>query len=139
MPTLLKILETAIYVEDLTVSRSFYVSVMGLTPLKTSNRLCALDVNGQSVLLLFVKGGTADGAVADGQNRIPPHDADGRIHVAFETTHDGLNDWTSHLEKHEVEILSRTNWLRGGKSIYFRDPDGHLLELAASPGLWPGH
>jgi len=25
--------------------------------------------------------------------------------------------------------------LRGGHSIYFRDPDGHLLELA-TPGLW---
>jgi len=23
----------------------------------------------------------------------------------------------------------------GGHSIYFRDPDGHLLELA-TPGLW---
>jgi catechol 2,3-dioxygenase-like lactoylglutathione lyase family enzyme len=27
---------------------------------------------------------------------------------------------------------------RGGHSIYFRDPDGHLLELA-TPGLWAGY
>jgi catechol 2,3-dioxygenase-like lactoylglutathione lyase family enzyme len=40
---------------------------------------------------------------------------------------------------------SRLKWLesrlhlvalhRGGTSLYFRDPDGHLLELA-TPGLW---
>jgi catechol 2,3-dioxygenase-like lactoylglutathione lyase family enzyme len=37
-----------------------------------------------------------------------------------------------------IAIEGRTNWRRGGISIYFRDPDGHLLELA-TPGLWPGH
>src|SRR6516164_7413438 len=32
-------------------------------------------------------------------------------------------------------IEGRTDWSRSGHSIYFRDPDGHLLELA-TPGLW---
>jgi catechol 2,3-dioxygenase-like lactoylglutathione lyase family enzyme len=27
------------------------------------------------------------------------------------------------------------NWARGGKSLYFRDPDGHLVELV-TPGVW---
>jgi catechol 2,3-dioxygenase-like lactoylglutathione lyase family enzyme len=35
-------------------------------------------------------------------------------------------------------LEGRTKWPRGGESIYFRDPDGHLLELA-TPGLWPGY
>jgi catechol 2,3-dioxygenase-like lactoylglutathione lyase family enzyme len=30
-------------------------------------------------------------------------------------------------------VPGRTDWPRGGGRIYFRDPDGHLLELA---GLW---
>jgi catechol 2,3-dioxygenase-like lactoylglutathione lyase family enzyme len=34
-----------------------------------------------------------------------------------------------------IAIKGRTEWPRGGRSIYFRDPDGHLLELAAL-GLW---
>ena len=34
-----------------------------------------------------------------------------------------------------VAIEGRNDWERGGRSIYFRDPDGHLLELA-TPGLW---
>jgi catechol 2,3-dioxygenase-like lactoylglutathione lyase family enzyme len=35
-----------------------------------------------------------------------------------------------------VAIEGRVDWPRGAKSIYFRDPDGHLLELG-TPGLWP--
>ncbi len=35
----------------------------------------------------------------------------------------------------EFAIEGATSWSRGGRSIYFRDPDGHLLELA-TPGLW---
>ena len=34
-----------------------------------------------------------------------------------------------------IAIEGRTKWSRGGESVYFRDPDGHLLELA-TPGLW---
>ncbi|MBB4053673.1 catechol 2,3-dioxygenase-like lactoylglutathione lyase family enzyme [Devosia subaequoris] len=26
-------------------------------------------------------------------------------------------------------------WDRGGKSLYFRDSDGHLIELG-TPGIW---
>jgi len=37
-----------------------------------------------------------------------------------------------------IAIEGRTQWPRGGHSIYFRDPDGHLLELA-TPGLWKGY
>ena len=33
-------------------------------------------------------------------------------------------------------VESRIGWLRGGTSLYFRDPDGHSLEVA-TPGLWP--
>ena len=39
------------------------------------------------------------------------------------------------LASRGVAIEGATSWSRGGRSIYFRDPDGHLLELA-TPGLW---
>ncbi len=111
----------------------------GLSDLKKNDKLCAYDVNGRSVLLLFLRGATAEGATAGGGNEIPPHDASGQIHMAFEASHDALDDWDRHLTAKGVTILSRTEWMRGGRSLYFRDPDGHLIEIAASPGLWPGY
>ncbi len=43
--------------------------------------------------------------------------------------------WQIRLECQGIEILSEVTWERGGRSLYFRDPDGHLLELA-TPGVW---
>ena len=50
---------------------------------------------------------------------------------------DALAEWEARLAEEAIAIEGRTKWRRGGESIYFRDPDGHLLELA-TPGLWPG-
>ena len=48
---------------------------------------------------------------------------------------DELPAWEKRLGEHDVAIEGRTDWPRGGKSIYFRDPDRHLLELV-TPGVW---
>ena len=47
-----------------------------------------------------------------------------------------LAEWEKRLAERQVAIETRTRWPRGGESLYFRDPDGHLLELA-TPGVWP--
>jgi len=44
-------------------------------------------------------------------------------------------DRAANFYEQVLAIEGRTDWSRGGHSIYFRDPDGHLLELA-TPGLW---
>jgi catechol 2,3-dioxygenase-like lactoylglutathione lyase family enzyme len=69
---------------------------------------------------------------------IPPHDGHGPVHMALSIAADELGAWEALLNDADVEIEGRTKWPRGGESIYFRDPDGHLLELA-TPGLWPGY
>jgi hypothetical protein len=55
--------------------------------------------------------------------------------MAFAISAEDLPDWEVTLREHSVAIESRVTWQRGGQSLYFRDPDGHCLELA-TPGLW---
>jgi len=64
--------------------------------------------------------------------------ADDSSELAFSIAADELAAWEERLAAADIAIEGRTKWPRGGKSVYFRDPDGHLLELA-TPGLWPGY
>jgi catechol 2,3-dioxygenase-like lactoylglutathione lyase family enzyme len=129
------VLETSLYVSDLERSRSFYTHLFGFEPLHQDGRFCALNVIGRQVLLLFQRGGTAEPVSTPGGS-IPPHDGDGRLHLTFAIDRDDLDPWERLLQRDQIPVESRVTWPRGGKSIYFRDPDGHLLELA-TPGVWP--
>ena len=136
-PRLRGVVETALHVEDLDRSREFYEDVLGLRLMAGDRRFCAFEVAGRDVLLLFRKDGTP-GPVSTPGGVIPPHGGEGQLHVAFAIGKDELDRWEERLKRSGVEIESRVDWLRGGRSIYFRDPDGHLLELA-TPGLWPNY
>ncbi len=133
-PKLNGVVETALYVDDLARARDFYESILGLTPLFSDSRLCALDVGGRSVLLLFLRGSTLETVVMPG-GTIPPHDGAGPIHLGLAITAEDLPAWEERLRSHGIVIEGRATWRRGGTSLYFRDPDGHLLELL-TPGLW---
>ena len=139
MPHLTRLLETALYVSDLDRAQRFYETVLDLKPLFDGSdpaadaRFRPMALPGNSVLLLFKHGATTDTAILPG-GTIPGHGATGQIHIAFAV--DSLNGWKEHLAAHHVPIAGETRWPRGGTSWYFRDPDGHLLELA-TPGIWP--
>lgn len=137
MPDLISILETALYVDDLDRASAFYEGVIGLSVLHADARMRAYDVNKRSVLLLFVRGATTEPVQTDG-GLIPPHNASGRIHLAFAITPGELDAWRAQLARHGIAIEGTSDWRRGGHSLYFRDPDGNLLELATTPGLWEG-
>jgi len=134
MPKLDRVLETCLYVDDLDRAARFYEHVLGLDLLTHDARFCAYDVGGRSVLLLFRRGATLQTVRMPG-GTIPPHDGHGPLHVAFAIAAEALAQWEERLREHDVAIEGRTDWSRGGHSIYFRDPDGHLVELA-TPGLW---
>ncbi len=128
------ILETALYVDDMARARSFYEGVLGLNPIFEDKRLTAYAVAGRDVLLLFRRGGSTRNVTMPG-GTIPGHDGAGPLHIAFAIGKDEETEWRRQLAAHGVAIEGETTWSRGGRSIYFRDPDGHLLELA-TPGLW---
>ena len=134
VPRLGSVLETALYVDDLTRANAFYRDVLELEPLTSDSRFSAFDVGGRNVLLLFKRGATLETVTLPG-GTIPPHDGAGPIHVAFAIGAEELPEWEKRLEDRGIAIEGRTAWPRGGHSIYFRDPDDHLLELV-TPGVW---
>lgn len=134
MPALGRLLETALYVDDLERAAAFYEQVLDLKTLSQDARFRAYDVGGTNVLLLFLRGATLETVHLPG-GTIPPHDGHGPLHIAFAVPAGDLPAWEQRLDDNSIAVEGRTEWPRGGHSIYFRDPDGHLLELA-TPGLW---
>ncbi|HKP29521.1 MAG TPA: VOC family protein [Gemmatimonadales bacterium] len=133
-PRVLRVLESALYVEDLDRAVAFFRKVMGLEPMvEAPGRLVAMNAGGSTVLLLFKSGSTTAGLESP-SGWIPPHDGSGPVHMAFAA--EDVPAWEEHLVAHGIAIESHVKWDRGGTSIYFRDPDGHSIEIA-SRGTWP--
>lgn len=130
----IRVLETALYVEDLDASEKFYADLFGCKTLLADDRMRAMNIGDTNVLLLFKRGGTTDGEEVEG-GFIPPHDATGQIHLCFAIEKDDMEEYQRVLEANNVKVISTVFPPRGGTSLYFRDLDGHLIELATR-GVW---
>ena len=129
------IYESALYVKDLAVAQEFYDRVFGFREIfREDGRLHALSVSDKQVLLLFAEGRSTHPTDTPG-GRIPAHDGHGQLHLAFLIQRGDVEEWRKRLVNCAVEIESEVECSRGGHSIYFRDPDNHLLELI-TPGCW---
>ena len=137
MPRISHQLEYSLYVDDLARSAEFYRRVLGFEEFLRDDRMIGLGVPGNSVLLLFVRGGSVEPSPTP-TGTIPPHDATGHQHLAFAIPVGELEAWDRHLAAQGVALESRITWPRGGVSLYFRDPDQHSVEVA-TPGLWPSY
>jgi catechol 2,3-dioxygenase-like lactoylglutathione lyase family enzyme len=134
-PAINGVLETALYVDDLPRAKKFYQEVLGFRLMKGDGvRFQAFDDGAGRVLLLFKRGGTQVPVEAPGII-IPPHDGSGPQHVGFAISAESYEPWKARLIALGITIESEGDWPRGGKSLYFRDKDGHLLELI-TPGIW---
>ena len=137
-PALTGVVETALVVEEVARAAGFYQQIFGFHALVQNERLCALNVKPGQVLLLFRRGGSLDDIQLPGGILPGGMDAQGRGHMAFAIAADQLESWQRWLEQNSVAIESTLRWERGGTSLYFRDPDGNLLELA-TPGVWANY
>jgi catechol 2,3-dioxygenase-like lactoylglutathione lyase family enzyme len=122
------ILESSLYVSDVPRAVRFYQDTFGFHVVSEfGERGCAMRAGIRQVLLLFKKG--ASRAMQS------PHDGDGELHVAFAIPSDELGKWESWLQTRGIAVEEKRQWELGGWSLYFRDPDRHLVELA-TPGVW---
>ena len=122
------ILESSLYVSDVPRSIRFYEDTFGFRVISEfGERGCAMHAGTRQVLLLFKKG--ASRAIQS------PHDGDGELHIAFAIPSTELTNWESWLQTRGIAVEEKRQWELGGWSLYFRDPDRHLLELA-TPGTW---
>jgi catechol 2,3-dioxygenase-like lactoylglutathione lyase family enzyme len=130
-----RVLETAVHCSDLARAREFYIGVLGLAPMLENERIVALDAGAATVLLLFQRGASDEATQTPG-GVVPGHGSHGTQHFAFAVEPEHLEAIVERLDRAGVEVESRVSWPSGGLSVYFRDPDGHSVELA-TPGVWP--
>lgn len=136
MPKVRRVLETALDCDDLPRSAAFYTALLSVTPMLDTERLVAIDAGEGTILLLFQKGAASSLAVPGGL--IPGHESGGSGHFAFAIDAADVPAWEARLGDLGIAIESRVTWERGGLSLYFRDPDGRLVELV-TPGIWPSY
>jgi catechol 2,3-dioxygenase-like lactoylglutathione lyase family enzyme len=122
------LLESSLYVSDVAGSARFYEKIFGFHTISDfAERGCAMQAGDRQVLLLFKKG--ASRLIQS------PHDGDGELHLAFAISTSELQSWEAWLAQNGIPVEEKHTWELGGVSIYFRDPDRHLIEIA-TPGVW---
>ena len=136
-PRVRRIVETALDCKELSMSAVFYTTLLDTTPMVSGDHLVALDAGEGTVLLLFQRGLSAEPMETPG-GIVPPHDPGGPGHLAFAIDMADVPVWETRLAELGIAIESRMRWPRGGFSLYFRDPDNCLVELA-TPGIWPSY
>lgn len=133
MPALEGVLEACLYhgTSERAAVESFYGEVLGLAAVARWPDGIAFR-SGPSVLLLFDRDG-----LAEREGPIAEHGSTGPGHACLRTDERGYEDWRRALEEAGIEITHEHLWEGGGRSVYFKDPAGNLLEIA-DRDLWPG-
>jgi catechol 2,3-dioxygenase-like lactoylglutathione lyase family enzyme len=127
------VLETALYHDgaDREAIERFYGELLRLPAVARWPDGLAFRVDG-GVLLLFDRERLAQrgGPIAD-------HGTAGPGHVCLRAGGEAYERWRERLLASGVEIVHDAEWRGGGRSFYFRDPAGNLLEIA-DRDIWPG-
>lgn len=130
-PKLGQIVETILYTSSVPKLAQWYSSHLSITPFTYSPSFAAFSLPNDTILILFDPNTTVSTKNLLG-GAIPPHGAESTKgqHIAFGCGgKEELTEWEAHLKCKGIEIEGRAQWERGGESIYFRDGEGHLVEI----------
>ena len=103
-----------LHVKDVQRSKKFYTEVLGMTPYREDDGQVFLHAGRQGVALFRKEGGTPLTAGND------------LNHLALNVSAGSYETLKAELEKHGVAVTGRPG---EDRCIYFRDPDGHRLQL----------
>jgi catechol-2,3-dioxygenase len=127
-PILNKIKETCINITNIERTVNFYHQILGLEVITKNETLVFFRV-GSDLLLCF------DTDKTKNQTSPPPHAARGIQHFAFECSTDDYEKWKDVIKENNIEMEAEITWESGKRSFYFRDPDGHCVEII-EPMMW---
>jgi catechol 2,3-dioxygenase-like lactoylglutathione lyase family enzyme len=128
-----RVLETALYVDDLDAAERFYGGTVGLQRVLRADGRHVFFRCGPGLLLLFLAAETRKPARHGPP--VPVHGATGAGHVCFAASAEELDGWRAHLEAAGVAVEADFRWPNEARSIYVRDPAGNSVEFA-EPRLW---
>ncbi|HYC86539.1 MAG TPA: VOC family protein [Chryseosolibacter sp.] len=126
----LRIKETCLYVRDLETAKKFYCDKLGLSVIGyVPGKHLFLRV-GQSVLLLF------NPEDSKTKTSPPPHYGGGKQHFAFEIESQKYAEARQEIQAKGITIIDEVTWPSNQQSMYFHDPEGNVLEIVPSEGIW---
>ncbi len=128
-----KIIETAIYCDNVEEMFDFYQSVFDFEVIQKSLPRAVFLKAGESILIIFNRSLTSQ----EGQF-VPPHGVTGAQHFAFEAPDEEYDNWKKLFIEKGIPIEKEITWPErnnSARSFYFRDPAGNNVEIAEKK-LW---
>ncbi|MES2308148.1 MAG: VOC family protein [Verrucomicrobiota bacterium] len=123
-----RILETVVYAEDLKAAEVFYTEVLGLQLHSRVEKRHLFFRCGSGMFLLF------NPLVTEKEKF--PHGSHGIGHVCWAVKREELESWRQWFKQWDVPLIEEMSWPQRGNSLYFHDPAGNNLELAAAGPVW---
>ena len=136
-PKLGQIVETILYTSDAQKLGEWYREIFSLTPFLSAPTIVGFSLPNNTILLLFDRTSTTADKVSS-EGTIPKH---GTVtgagqHISFACDgRDDVKEWEEWFKEKRVEILGTMEWERGGRSVYVRDWEGHVIEVMTR-GVW---
>lgn len=115
---------TVVFVRDMAAMRRFYEDVLGFAlSRELSPDWIEYQIGGNTLALATPKRTAGDAPTPKGS---------ASLQLAFKVAVSEVDQCADELVRHKVDLLSPpTNQAFGHRTLFFRDPDGNLLEVFA--------